>query len=47
MKLVVYSNESLETLERYVREIFSGIKNYNIPSPLKNYTTPYGKNELG
>lgn len=47
MKLAVYSHESLETLGIWVREIFYEIKNLNIQSPLENYTTPYGKNELG
>ena len=44
MNLVVYSDESLDTLEGWVKECFSGVTNENkVKKPLDN---PYTKEEL-
>ena len=46
MKLIVYSDEKIETLESWVKEFFIHIKNKNLPSPNKDNAIPYGKEEL-
>ena len=33
MNLAIYSNENVDTIEKWVRERFSSIKNLNIPAP--------------
>ena len=42
MTLVIYSHESLETLENWVIESFSPVKNYDYPSPHTNNVSPFG-----
>jgi secreted Zn-dependent insulinase-like peptidase len=46
MKLVIYSNESIDHLQKMVEEKFSPIKNKNIPAPKYN-EMPYDEENLG
>lgn len=43
MKAVFYSDEPLETLESWVKESFSEIKNYNREHPAKGLGSPWTK----
>eukprot|EP01091_Cochliopodium_minus_P012601 TRINITY_DN3850_c0_g1_i1.p1 TRINITY_DN3850_c0_g1~~TRINITY_DN3850_c0_g1_i1.p1 ORF type:complete len:956 (-),score=241.60 TRINITY_DN3850_c0_g1_i1:101-2968(-) len=46
MKLAIIGKESIETLEKWVKEKFSDIKNKNVKDNLRTDPFPYGPNEL-
>jgi secreted Zn-dependent insulinase-like peptidase len=46
MTLTVQGKESLETLEKWVRQSFSDIENKNVVLPDLGYPKPYGEKEL-